>query len=92
MSKPNQVKSVVFSAPHGWGKTRNKAALQNALGCVGVVDDWRPGMRGEPGALHLTTATPDDLTRWPGSTDQNVVIVTSGWTHTADEYFKVMQA
>lgn len=56
------LKTVILSAPKGWGKTRNAEALQAIWKCDKVVDDWLPGEPIHIGALHLTyESIPEDL-------------------------------
>lgn len=51
--------TIIFTAPQGWGKTRNARALRKEFGCDCVIDDWCLGMHQlTPGALHLTNAHP----------------------------------
>lgn len=54
--------TVVFSAPQGWGKTRNAQQLRREFGCSKVVDGWDPWS--DPitrGALHLTNVHADHI-------------------------------
>ncbi|OGO99927.1 MAG: hypothetical protein A2Z93_14395 [Curvibacter sp. GWA2_64_110] len=53
--------TIILSAPQGWGKTRQKAALQVEFKCRHVIDDWHPSLGTCPGALHLTSMHPGDL-------------------------------
>lgn len=53
--------TIILSAPQGWGKTRQKAALQVEFNCRHVIDNWHPRMGTCPGALHLTSMHPGDL-------------------------------
>lgn len=53
--------TIILSAPQGWGKTRQKAALQVEFKCHRVIDDWHPSLGTCPGALHLTSMHPTDL-------------------------------
>ncbi len=53
--------TIILSAPQGWGKTRQKAALQVEFKCHRVIDDWHPSLGTCPGALHLTSMHPGDL-------------------------------
>lgn len=46
--------TVILTGPQGCGKTRHAPALMQHLGCAKVVDEWWPGQRLVPGALHLT--------------------------------------
>lgn len=48
------MKTIILTAPQGWGKTRNAEALRTELGCSTVVDEWYPPMAITLGALHLT--------------------------------------
>ena len=47
-------KTIILTAPQGWGKTRNAQALRTELGCSRVWDQWHPPMPIRPGTLHLT--------------------------------------
>lgn len=69
--------SVVFTAPQGWGKTRDAKHLLKFVGLDRLVDDWMPGMPIQDRTLHLTNVPPDELVRlqlscrviakgWPG--------------------------
>ncbi len=55
------MKTIILTAPQGWGKTRKAQALRQELGCTSVVDDWYLGDPLKPGALHLTNAHPGCL-------------------------------
>lgn len=50
--------TVIFSAPQGYGKTRQSEALRKEFGCDSVVEEWQRGDRMVPGALHLTDDKP----------------------------------
>lgn len=54
-------RTVILSAPQGWGKTRNAETLRQEQGCSRVVDSWNPNSDPvTPGALHLTNMHPAD--------------------------------
>lgn len=73
-------RTVILTAPQGWGKTRNAAALTRELGCKHVIDDWEPrGGRITRGALHLTNVSADEL-RACFQIPQDVQIVARGWS------------
>lgn len=78
------LKSIIFSAPQGWGKTRHAGKLKAELGCLSVVDEWRPGQPVTDGALHLTNV-PLVSREVPGDVDCTVITV--GWVVDADGYF-----
>lgn len=63
MATPSRqvAKTVIFSAPQAWGKTRNATKLQAEFGCTSVVDDWCENVPVTKGALHLTNVHPDQL-------------------------------
>lgn len=48
--------TVVVKGPQGCGKTFHAQRLAEKFGCVGVVDEWRPGVELTPEHLHLTNA------------------------------------
>ncbi|MDO8777056.1 MAG: hypothetical protein Q7K57_51780 [Burkholderiaceae bacterium] len=52
------LKTVILTAPQGWGKTRNAEALQKEFGCRAVVDEWNHSQPLTSGALHLTNESP----------------------------------
>lgn len=47
--------TVIFSLPHGTGKTTHAQELARRFGCTAIVDEWLPSRGILPGALHLTT-------------------------------------
>lgn len=53
--------AVIFSAPQGWGKSRNAQALMQEFGCTSVVENWWPGQPVKHCALHLTHAPRSEL-------------------------------
>ena len=55
------MKTIILTAPQGWGKTRNAQALRQELGCAHVVDDWYHGRPLQIGALHLTHEHPSSF-------------------------------
>ncbi|MCF8156417.1 MAG: hypothetical protein K9K35_10465 [Rhodoferax sp.] len=57
------LKTTILTAPAGWGKTRNAAALATEFGCTQVVDEWTPAapLTIIHGALHLTNVPPSAL-------------------------------
>ena len=55
--------SVVFTAPQGWGKTRDAKHLLKLFGLNRLVDDWTPGMPVQDRTLHLTNVPPEELER-----------------------------
>ena len=58
----NTPKTVILSAPAGWGKTRLAQVLRKGFGCRRIVDEWALDMPISPGALHLTNC---DVTKLP---------------------------
>jgi hypothetical protein len=64
-------KTVILSAPSGWGKTRLEQVLRKGFGCQRVVDEWAPDMPITAGALHLTNC---DLNKLPPSTEAVTVL------------------
>jgi len=70
------LKTVILTAPQGWGKTRNAEALRKQHGCTSVVDNWVYGTQPTPGALHLTNRHPSDFrNNKPGL----ATLVSCGW-------------
>ena len=58
ISSPS-LKTIILTAPQGWGKTQKAKALCHEFGCILVVDDWHHGMSLKRGALHLTNEPPN---------------------------------
>jgi hypothetical protein len=48
-------RTIIFSAPAGWGKTTKAEELRKEFGCVDVIDDWTSRQPIKVGYLHLTT-------------------------------------
>lgn len=72
------MKTIILSAPPGWGKTRNAEALRIELGCTSVVDEFNPYFDDPtPGALHLTSVWMDNPSRF--KYEIAVQVVTRGW-------------
>ena len=55
------MKTIILTAPQGWGKSRNAEALRQEHGCTSIVDDWFPPMAITLGALHLTNVQPEHI-------------------------------
>lgn len=72
-----KVRTVIFSAPAGWGKTKSADELRRVYGCESVVDGWSPESDITPGALHLTNAEPMSIPR--SLIYEGVSIVSRGW-------------
>lgn len=70
------MKTVILTAPPGWGKTRTASRLRTTLGCTVVVDDWRPSQSLTPGALHLTNVPPEQLSH---TLRKQASVVSHGW-------------
>lgn len=49
--------TIVFGKP-GCGKTINANRFQKLFECTSIVDEWVPGSRLTPNALHLTAGDP----------------------------------
>lgn len=79
------LKSIIFTAPQGWGKTHHAGKLKAALGCRSVVDEWHPGQPVTDGALHLTNVPLGPVPEVRGDVDCTVINI--GWLVDADEYF-----
>ena len=47
-------RAVIVCGPQGCGKTRHAAALAAHFGVDRIIDEWMPGDRVEPDALHLS--------------------------------------
>ena len=56
MGNQSSAKTIILSAPQGWGKTTHADALQAHFGCIGVVDCWHAGLAIKAGHLHLTNS------------------------------------
>lgn len=53
--------TVIVYGPQGCGKTRHADQIRHSLNCASVVDEWRPGDDIVKGAVHFTTAEPDQI-------------------------------
>lgn len=74
------LKTVILTAPCGWGKTNNAEALQAEFGCKSLVDPWGPNMPIKRGALHLTNVPPSYFrNNKPG----RFTLVSRGWPEVA---------
>lgn len=71
------VKTIILTAPPGWGKTRNAEALGTELGCTYVLDDWDPrtGTLYE-NTLHLTNVPPEQIAQ----RGRDITLVARGWS------------
>jgi hypothetical protein len=78
--KTSPFKTVILTAPQGWGKTRNAEALRLEHGCTSVVDEWRPPMTITLGALHLTNVPSDHI---DAPYMLHAELVSHGWVGTA---------
>jgi len=86
-------RTVILSAPQGWGKTRFAAQHMREFGCSSIVDGWDPfpsralyakkvtSAQLVPGGLHLTHIHPEEIKRrLPGiAGGDQVTIVSRGW-------------
>lgn len=70
------LKTVILSAPQGWGKTHKAHALQQEFGCTSVIEEWEPQQALQPNALHLTSLHPSEM---PGIEGLPCRLVTRGW-------------
>lgn len=52
--------SIIVHGPQACGKSRNRAAIRDAFGLIGITEDWEPGNPVTPGYLHLTYAPLED--------------------------------
>lgn len=68
-------KTVIFTAPAGWGKTTNAAGLQAEFGCSLLVDEWQATDDITKGALHLTNHPPHELQ----AVARRVTVICRGW-------------
>lgn len=68
-------KTVILSAPQGWGKTTNAAGLQAEFGCTSIVDGWSSNDCITKGALHLTNQPPHELK----AIARRVPVIVRGW-------------
>lgn len=55
-TNPGGNAAAFLIAPPGCGKSTVAPALAARLGCTRIVDEWRPGLPVQPGALHLSNA------------------------------------
>lgn len=78
MANPSQHKTVILSAPQGYGKTTRADALMKAHHCCCVIDEWHPQMPLTSGALHLTNIHPEKLADQIKGLDFDQLI-TAGW-------------
>lgn len=74
-NSPSPLKTVIFSAPQGWGKSVRAKALLDEFGCSAVIEEWQPGDIVHPGMLHLTNAAPDQI-----AARLHCEVVSRGWT------------
>ena len=74
--KTSPLKTVILTAPQGWGKTRNAEALRLEFGCTRVIDDWAYGTKPTPGALHLTNRHPS---QFRNNKPELATLVSRGW-------------
>lgn len=86
-------RTTIFTAPQGWGKTRQAAQLMRQYQCTAVVEDWFPQpsrklykksvtpARLTPNALHLTNVHPDVIRELlPGIVGgDQATVVAHGW-------------
>jgi hypothetical protein len=70
------VKTIILTAPQGWGKTTNAEALRQEFGCNRVVDNWKPMDCTFEGALHLTNTPPHQI---PDGWLLHAELVERGW-------------
>lgn len=70
----SHAKTIILTAPQGWGKTRHAQQWMSRYGCNSVVDEWFPGQAMKAGALHLTSAHPNELAH------VHCKVVSHGWT------------
>lgn len=82
-----RIKTRIFTAPAGWGKTRHARSLANFLNCASVVDEWCPGQATPHGALLLTNIEPDDLLTWACSQTDAPVVIDVGWRFDSAEQY-----
>ena len=71
------MKTIILTAPPGWGKTRNAEALRQEFGCRLVVDGWKPTHATVEGALHLTNVHPQQI---PSGYLLTAELVSRGWS------------
>lgn len=69
-------KTIILTAPQGWGKTRDKARLRAEFGCKQVVDGWSMGDPIQKNALHLTNVPP---TEFRNNKPELFKLVSRGW-------------
>ena len=68
-------KTVILSAPCGWGKSHHEEALLKMFGLTEIVDMWSDSQEITVGALHLTNVPPTYLDCVP----KDVTLVFVGW-------------
>lgn len=76
----NSLKTVILTAPAGWGKTTQAQALQAEFGCKSLVDPWSPTMPITPGAMHLTNVPPR---HFRNNKPERFTLVSRGWPEVA---------
>ncbi|EJL77338.1 hypothetical protein PMI15_04660 [Polaromonas sp. CF318] len=69
-------KTIIFSAPQGWGKTRNKAKLRAEFGCKQVIDGWSLDDPIQKNGLHLTNVPPG---QFRNNKPELYTLVSRGW-------------
>lgn len=74
------VKTIILTAPQGWGKTTNAQALRQEFGCNRVVDNWKPMDCTFEGALHLTNTPPHQI---PDGWLLHHELIERGWSQNA---------
>jgi hypothetical protein len=50
----HNLKTVVLTAPQGFGKTTHASKLHGWFGTTEIIDDWYPPLPLKEGAIHLT--------------------------------------
>jgi hypothetical protein len=74
--KTSSEKTIILTAPQGYGKTIRAEEFRQSYGCTSIVDDWTHGMPVTPGALHLTN---DDLSTFPEIPTKAYELVSLEW-------------
>ena len=75
------LKTTIFTAPMGWGKTTRAAELMKEFGCKKLHDnELKIGKRGlVPGTLYLTNTHPSSPTLTKYLNQPNVQVISRGW-------------